>query len=637
MFIFRHFIKNDKFISHLELAELIKSPGAYFWIANKLRIVHNRSFTKKQSQRLSDFFKTVESYPLDKQQIEAVLADEDNCLVIAGAGSGKTSTIVAKIKYLITVLNVPVEEILTISFTNKSAADLKRRINVPGLTPQTFHKLGLTVHTAVNQTRPNIYDGRDNCGRLSSYLTAATENQAYLGQLAIFLKSCLKIPKSRQDFSSRIEYKRYVKEFRDSISEDVDVESLVIEKLDANQIAEFLDLCRNFLSLFKADGLEIGHVKSLLNENKLDKLQTLRINIFLELFKPIYEKYRLQLRADSMIDFNDMILQAINYIDAGLFRKKYSYIIIDEFQDLSIGRYRLLQAIRRQNPAVKFFCVGDDWQSIFRFAGSDINLFKSFNKYFGYSHKARIETTYRFSQPLIKMSSSFILRNPSQTFKALKTADKSKITSYSIIETKAASGDDTEAVLKALQSMRQLGLCNDSKVYIIGRYNFDFGRITVRRGVIEPDPAELTFRYYSQAGGSKPLELTIEFVTAHKSKGLEADFVLIINCNSGKYGFPSDRVNDPTINLLLSSTDKFEDSEERRLFYVAMTRAKRHVVFIAEADRKSRFIKELQKDHLGKKTACPKCGDGEVIKHKAKYGILWSCTNYAYGCTYTSS
>ena len=111
-------------------------------------------------------------------------------------------------------------------------------------------------------------------------------------------------------------------------------------------------------------------------------------------------------------------------IENGTVPKRLKYIIIDEFQDISFGRYKLIKALKEQNPGCKTFCVGDDWKSIYQFSGSDITLFKEFQQYFGFTHRSRIETTYRFNEPLIGLSSEFILKNPYQTTKKLKAFNK---------------------------------------------------------------------------------------------------------------------------------------------------------------------------------------------------------------------
>ena len=149
--------------------------------------------------------------------------------------------------------------------------------------------------------------------------------------------------------------------------------------------------------------------------------------------------------------------------------------MVDEFQDISIDRYKFLQALRSDEPKTKLYCVGDDWQSIFRFAGSDMSLFYEFEKYFGYTELCKIETTYRFHQPLIDKSSEFILKNKEQKSKIIKTPNNDIYKTYLSFE-KCESADD--GVLKKVEEIVGKIPVNQS-VIIIGRYNYDADRKSV--------------------------------------------------------------------------------------------------------------------------------------------------------------
>ncbi len=748
----------------------------------------NHAFLEKELVRRASLFDDIGGYPLDEQQRRAVIADEDNSLVIAGAGSGKTLTIVGKVKYLLEALHVEADAILPISFTNKSAVSLKEKINVKGIKPQTFHAFGLTVLQSVEHRKPKIFDGQDNNKLLRSFIEHLCKDPAYLTLLNSFFLNYIKIPKSQFEFDSLGDYIQYLKDqnfntykkikipyqgretYRNetvkSIEEciianflifnrveyeyekqyehpyaqfgrkksykpdftlatengEVYIEHLgidrdgnvpkffagpkeshyeatrrygrlrdwkrrvhqqngtklvetfsyqsregtLLDELRANLIAAgvklkpmtddeiwkviqdsgkdqvdaFVELCQTFLSLLKSNGYSVQGARDINEQSESNDFLKERAKLFLDVFEPIFDLYEDNLRNNGEIDFNDMITRATQYIEDGDFYCPLQYVIIDEFQDLSFGRYRILQAIRKQNPDVKFYCVGDDWQSIYRFTGSDIALFRDFEKHFGFTHKARIETTYRFNDPLITVSSEFILKNPNQSPKQLRAPDGAPPTSHSIIESEG-SDDDTQAVIDAINQMTEHGLNPESEVYIIGRYNFDLKRIQNRNKEFTINFTNGHIKYTFPDGAFKGQTLNLEFVTAHRSKGLEADFAIIINCNSGKYGFPSGKADDPILNLLLSSADQFENGEERRLFYVAMTRTKRHVTFIADRYRKSKFIKELQDGHEGRELKCPQCHNGELILRSGRsFGRafkFYGCSNFAYGCSYSRS
>ena len=747
---------------------------------------HNQRLVSQEVINQKSFFDNVGGLPLDDQQRQAVLHDEDNCLVIAGAGSGKTLTIVAKVKYLIEQKGVNPKAILPISFTTKSAAALQERIDVKGVNPRTFHKFGLDILCQVEAKRPDLYDGSQLDQLLRKFITDETQNSDYLVRLNSFLQNYLRIPRSQFDFSTHGDYIQYMKDqnftsyktaqlpsngrrtfqhqtvksieecmianflYFNRIEYDYEVpyepgasqygqkkaykpdftlkgpfgnvylehlgidragnvpkffakphetqaeasrrysrmakwkrathtaqgtvlletysyqfsDGSLIAELERNlilagvvldpmtqpeiwqaiqeaapdQVTGFVELTKTFLSLLKSNGHSIENARQL-NLAQTNPMLQFRCNIFLDLFEPLYDRYQDYLHQQNQIDFSDMITRATNYIASGDYNCRLQYVIVDEFQDLSFGRYRLLQAIRQQNRFVKFYCVGDDWQSIYRFAGSDMALFRDFEQYFGHTHRALIETTYRFSQPLIGTTSNFILKNPNQTNKSLKSPASFLPSSHSIIESDNFYGNDTAAIIEAIARCQEYGLTPNSTVYIIGRYGFDLKRLVNSDKLFSINQTTGRITYTMPDGEFKHQTLSLQFVTAHKSKGLEADYVIVINCSSGRYGFPCERADDPILDLLLSGADQHPNGEERRLFYVAMTRARRHVVLVIDKYHKSKFIKELQADSGAVVTSCPACRNGDlVLRTGVSGGRSWKfygCTNYAYGCEYS--
>ncbi len=751
------------------------------------RVNHNEEFIDSELINKSDFFETAAAYPLDEQQRRAVVADEDNNLVIAGAGSGKTMTIVAKIKYLIEVLGIPADMILPISFTRKSAEEMQERINIKGISPSTFHKFGLTVLQSVEHRKPKIFDEAKGNELFRSFMEELSKDPNYLTILNDFLINYVKIPKSQFEFESLGDYIQYMKDqnfttykrfkmkhlfkgketFKNEAVKSIEeciianflifnqveydyekqyelpyaqfgrkksykpdftiytpagaiylehlgmdregnvpaffagpkethyqatrrynqllewkkrvhaqngtelIESYsyefyegnllnnlaknlsdagvelnpmspeeiwdVIQKSGKDQIDGFLELCKTFLALLKSNSYTIEDARRFNEESDDNEFMQQRSDLFIDLFEPFFEKYESHLKDNDEIDFNDMITRATKYIEKGDYYCPLSYVIVDEFQDLSIGRYRILHAIRVQNPDVKFYCVGDDWQSIYRFAGSDITLFSEFEKHFGYTYTSRIETTYRFNDPLISLSSEFILKNPHQLQKSLRAPQDKDDTTYKIFESDSQNDDDTDALISAINDLLGRGLTPDGKVYIIGRYNFDIKRIRNRDKTVSVNFSNGLIRYTIPDGKFSGKAIEMYFITAHKAKGLEADYTIIINCNSGKYGFPSGKADDPILNLLLSSADQFENGEERRLFYVAITRTKKHVSMITSKYRKSKFIREIQDETEDNSLRCPICLNGELVKRSGPGFLFYGCTNWAYGCRYTTS
>lgn len=427
----------------------------------------------------------------------------------------------------------------------------------------------------------------------------------------------------------------------------------IIQNAAEEEVESFFTLFETFIVLMKSNNYSKA---DLVNKNfsTEDISQKIRNQKFLEIIFPIYQKYQDYLKSRGEIDFSDMINRATYYISNGKYKKEIKYIIIDEFQDISIGRYKLIESLKIANPECKLFCVGDDWQSIYRFTGSDIALFKEFEKYFGFTVKSKIETTYRFHNPLIKLSSDFITKNPNQARKELKSKDFLQKTSFNFVYSNAENQDDTLALKQVFDDLPNN--LEGKEILILGRYSFDIERIANKLGISlfireqESNNNKIINEYFYSKGKWKNLKinekiiikysgLEAEFLTVHKAKGLEADIVIVLNCNSGKFGFPSQMSDDPILNLLLSEADQFENGEERRVFYVAMTRAKEKVYFIADNSYKSKFIAELEVNSgISEIKKCPHCVTADLIKRSgSKNGKEWAfygCSNFLYGCDY---
>ena len=418
----------------------------------------------------------------------------------------------------------------------------------------------------------------------------------------------------------------------------------IISEAAKDEINSFITLFGTFITLMKSNNYSINDV---INRNKQtqDKFSRDRNSLFIEIIKPIFERYENHLKERNEIDFSDMINKASKHIASGKHKRKFSYVIIDEFQDISIGRYQLVKAIKTSNPSCKLFCVGDDWQSIYRFSGSDIALFKEFENYFGFTVKSKIETTYRFYNPLISLSSEFIQKNPNQAKKELKGISSRKNTDYKIHYSITDNQDDTLAVQKIFNELLEFDdQIEDKEIIILGRYGFDIDRIKNENSVFKIDKTNEVISYSLKTEEGEIKRLKAQFMTVHKAKGLEGDVIIVLNCNSGKFGFPSEMSDDQVLNLLLSEADQFENGEERRLFYVAMTRAKEKVYFVTDSSYKSKFIAELEVESgQSPNKKCPTCKTADVVLRKSgksKNGNtykFYGCTNYLYGCDYTTT
>jgi DNA helicase-4 len=334
------------------------------------------------------------------------------------------------------------------------------------------------------------------------------------------------------------------------------------------------------------------------------------------------------LKENDEIDFNDMINLATQYVEQGKYLNPYKMVIVDEYQDISKARFSLLNSMRKSNN-FDLFCVGDDWQSIYRFAGSDIGFILNFERFWGPTETSKIETTYRFSQNLIGITGYFVMKNPSQIKKSI--VGKSFSVGFPLGEISGYTEKyAVEFMLKRLDDLPK-----NSTVFFIGRYSFDSKIL---------DESKLLSVHYNNVTKlvdvkySRRPDLKMNFITAHKSKGLQADFVFIINNKKSRMGFPSKVQDAAILDLLLEGSDRYPYAEERRLFYVAMTRAKQKVFMLTVNGKESEFVNELKEtygDELkAERFTCPLCG-GRLVKRSGQYGEFWGCENYStIRCTY---
>ena len=357
-----------------------------------------------------------------------------------------------------------------------------------------------------------------------------------------------------------------------SIQEKTDAElyDMVLPPNSKHEKA-FIRLVVTFVTLIKSSCKSVDEVLRQ-TKNAGDERSTFIIK---NIFQPVYKRYIEELANINQIDFTDAILQATD-ICRSSHPVKYDYIIVDEFQDISVDRYNFLKVLREGNPPPKLYCVGDDWQSIYRFSGSDMALFNQFSDYFGQTEINKIETTYRFGEPLVSLSSQFIQRNEAQIKKNIHPFNPQVKTELQFCDYERR---DYCNVIGQLVASIPL----DKSVFLLGRYSFD--------------DYYLSFMYKSVKEGNRFFYIIgdrkIEFLTVHKSKRLEADYVIILQCNKDTYGFPSLVSDDPVLNYVLTKSDQYPYGEERRLFYVAITRAKVKTYILYDRRFPSVFVDEF--------------------------------------------
>jgi DNA helicase-4 len=389
-----------------------------------------------------------------------------------------------------------------------------------------------------------------------------------------------------------------------------------VRPLEHNDLAR---LVRTFMSHVKSNSLTPGTVVRRL-EVEHQKLSGFRTQLFLDLYWPIHDEWNRGLRADDSVDFEDMLVLAAEQLEADAVDMGYDLIMVDEFQDASHARVRLIAGLFRR-PGKYLVAVGDDWQAINRFAGADLTVMLQFEEWFGAGPTLRLSTTFRCPQSICDVASSFVSANPRQFRKSVRSSHADPDQAVTLVH----SHDVGAAVSSYLQRLSErLAASGDGEraarkptVDILGRYHFQRDLVPSKT----PDNLDVTFR------------------TVHGAKGLEADYVLIPGLVSGTYGFPSAIADSPVLDLAMASGDTYPHAEERRLLYVALTRAKRHATLFTEHGKESKFAVELMNQYPGMivnddgaavepVVLCDKCGHGTMVQRNGKFGMFLGCSTF---------
>lgn len=624
---------------------------------------------------------------LSKEQFAAATSEAPSSLVLAGAGTGKTRTLIGRLGYLYSVGYFKEATVLMLAFAKKAALEMEERIAylLPALTEDvtvsTFHSLGLHIVSKVTGVMPKLTELSEGdalsrfirqgffelCARDPDYLKAyfkwinlstldnlATQslrtlndeyvhhhselicaNTLYQLNIDYFYQALYAYP---HDWDK---YQCYRPGFY-LVTEDcyVEVYELAEEALSAAQIAyrqrakaihaqhgtklielfagdfdsaaAFYEHCLSQLSRLKnttrhrrrhpTKVLRLGrsayHYEHLVTQlcrwlplfkhqlcwRDLSQSSLNDGHLLNQLLQPLWQRYQAHLAESGSIDFEKMIILATEYVRSGAFKVPWGEVMIDEFQDISAERAALIQAMQAQKPTLRLFCVGDDWQAIYRFAGSNLRFTTSFEQFFGEVQRYALSRTFRFGERLSQESSRFVLQNPLQSRKALygEAGHRQPLVLCSTAQINAASLMPTILALiqrDAAESLKHRAEASCS-VLILSRFHHFLPRPGMMQAWSEQFP-----------------QLELWQGTVHGVKGNEADYVVLLEMNQGEFGFPAEKQSDELIEYYLPTAEDFPYAEERRLFYVALTRARQQVYLLYDDDDASIFIEELKREY----------------------------------------
>ncbi|MGN6330702.1 MAG: UvrD-helicase domain-containing protein [Motilibacteraceae bacterium] len=711
------------------------------WIAAR-----NEEIFQQVRTEHAAFFERVESRPLTEEQARAVITYDNRVHVIAAAGSGKTSVMVARAAYAVMRGLVAPDRVLLLAFNKAAAEELGRRVEArftalglptQGIRATTFHAFGLSTIAAATGRKPRpapwldsgqdvervcrivdelrdtspgfayrwdlfrlVYaragesatdgepDGWDPKARAPGFRTANGEVVKSQGErmIADFLfyngvayeyerayvhdTADVEHSQYRPDFyypqadlwhehwaldadgapppefhgyADGMRWKRGVHaRYRTSLVETTWAQIMSPSGLDdlgralqdrgialdwdpdravaAGKPLEHEDLARlirAFMTHVKSNSLSREELEARVGRRTPAAARP-RARLFLELYAAVAQVWDEQLRREGFVDFEDMLVDAAGHLEAGRAARSFDLVMVDEFQDVSQARARLVKALVGE-PGKHLLAVGDDWQSINRFAGADLSVMTRFAEWFGDGPTLRLQTTFRCPQTLCDTASAFVAKNPRQLRKVVRSAQVRPGPQVRLVrvaqreQLRQAVGAELSRIAAAARSEPSGG--TRVSVDVLGRYGFDRDLVPASR---HPG-LQLTFR------------------TAHGSKGLEADYVLLPNVTDGVHGFPSGIQDDPVLGLAMVDPDPHPHAEERRLFYVALTRARREVTLLTVVGHESPFVVELLEDGLldvGSAEAgpapevCPTCRKGVLVQRNGKYGPFVGCSTF---------
>lgn len=422
---------------------------------------------------------------------------------------------------------------------------------------------------------------------------------------------------------------------------DEEVYRRLVDSSKDKYIVKLILFMLEFIEKYKTNGYTASGFEIL--QSKTDNV---RNRLFIDIAGEVYDYYQDRLKQKNEIDFSDMINDAeklLGEMEDAHVKLTYKYIIIDEFQDIARQRFNLTKRLADITGA-KVVAVGDDWQSIYAFAGSDISLFTKFLELMGTGRELQITHTYRNSQELIDIAGGFIQKNQAQIKKRLISPKRldNPIIIHTYDDSIKPAVNRSSAVVEVIgKIIEEYGI--RSSILLIGRYGFD-------RYVLL-NSGEFTERPKNRLRCKAHPKANITYMTAHSSKGLGFDNVVIINMVESKYGFPSQIENDPIMKLVTYEDKNIPFAEERRLFYVALTRTKNRVYIVAPLNKPSRFLVELVKEYnlqcdsaLNRQIVehfnhrCPVCGFPLKYEFNKNYGLhLYICTNEPEVCDFMTN
>lgn len=311
-------------------------------------------------------------------------------------------------------------------------------------------------------------------------------------------------------------------------------------------------------------------------QRRLEVAEIQNARSHMELIEGLRQAYVGELRSRNHLDFDDMILLATQYLKKGMFKAEWKYILVDEFQDISVSRWNFLMELLKASGS-SLTVVGDDWQAIYAFVGGKLEYTTRFQNNVGNHALTKLQKTFRYNNSIADTAGGFVMKNPEQYQKQIVTHTLVESSEVFLIDNYDANEKDPiEATLNAVEKAIKEIYVDDpgASIGILTRYRKSKTAAAQR---------------FTKKRGFK----NMKFWTLHGSKGLEADYCFVLDLNQGYFGFPTERKENEIVSALMPTVDMYPHAEERRLFYVAITRSKKRCYLVADPKEPSEFVLEL--------------------------------------------
>ena len=380
--------------------------------------------------------------------------------------------------------------------------------------------------------------------------------------------------------------------------------------LAANRLGystKLLRVLHRFLDFYRSSGMTEAELRASAGTDERSK-------VFIEIFLRVYSQYLGEIERQMHPDFTGLILEATKVLNNTPGFLPFDQVMIDEFQDISAARWALIESIRKSNPDIHFTFVGDDWQAIYEFAGSDPAIMLSLGNWSKERKRVYLDETFRMPQELCTVSGDFVMRNRIQIPKELKGMGKTSGHSPALtFHWDTTTGDSLTNIKEVIARIGDAARDPEKELLVLGRYRKDL-----------PSLAQLDALWAGH----------VRVMTVHSSKGLEADYVIVADVNSSKGGFPSLIHDDPLLDLVRTKDSSYKHAGERRVFYVGITRARLECHVISSIEAPSTFALEFYNSAWGKHRGfdeskvsnCPACKSGWLTRNEKLSGL--GCTNW---------